>query len=102
MVLRSITCKRCAGELRLCVDHGQTLSRPRTQGVAVRDGAGPQPPPGAQFVVHQDLGRVLRCHIKAFEHFSGVPREILYDRMTTAVLGDAFAGPIVYNDKLLK
>jgi len=55
-----------------------------------------------QYVMHQDLGTVLRCHIEAFEHFGGVPREILYDRMKTAVLGEAAAGPIVYNDKLLK
>jgi hypothetical protein len=56
----------------------------------------------AQYVMHQDLGTVLRCHMEAFEHFGGVPREILYDRMKTAVLGEAAAGPIVYNDKLLK
>jgi len=42
----------------------------------------------AQFVLHQDLPTVLRCHMEAFEHFGGVPREILYDRMKTAVLGE--------------
>jgi hypothetical protein len=57
----------------------------------------------AQYVLHQDLGTVLRCHMEAFEHFGGVPREILYDRMKTAVLGEAVGGqPIIYNDKLLK
>jgi transposase len=56
-----------------------------------------------QFVMHQDLGTVLRCHMEAFEHFAGVPREILYDRMKTAVLGEAAdERSIVYNDKLLK
>ena len=56
-----------------------------------------------QFVMHQDLGTVLRCHMEAFEHFQGVPREILYDRMKTAVLGEtADERSIVYNDKLLK
>ncbi len=56
----------------------------------------------AQFVLHQDLGTVLRCHMEAFEHFGGVPREILYDRMKTAVLGEPEADqPIVYNAKLL-
>ncbi len=25
-----------------------------------------------QFVMHQDLGTVLRCHMEAFEHFGGV------------------------------
>ena len=41
----------------------------------------------ARFVVHQDLGTVLRCHVAAFEALGGAPREILYDRMKTAVLG---------------
>jgi transposase len=57
----------------------------------------------AQYVLHQDLGTVLRCHMAAFEHFGGVPREILYDRMKTAVLGEREDdAPIVYNDKLVK
>jgi transposase len=56
----------------------------------------------AQYVLHQDLGTVLRCHMLAFEHFGGTPHEILYDRMKTAVLGEAAddAG-IVYNAKLI-
>lgn len=55
-----------------------------------------------QYVLHQDLGTVLRCHMLAFEHFGGTPHEILYDRMKTAVLGEAAedAG-IVYNAKLI-
>lgn len=56
----------------------------------------------AQYVLHQDLPTVLRCHMEAFEHFGGVPREILYDRMKTAVLGEPDQDkPIVYNAKLL-
>jgi transposase len=56
-----------------------------------------------RFVMHQDLPTVLRCHMEAFEHFGGVPREILYDRMKTAVIGEPDADrPIIYNDKLLK
>ena len=40
--------------------------------------------------------------MEAFEHFGGVPREILYDRMKTAVLGEPDADkPIIYNAKLL-
>ena len=31
---------------------------------------------------------MLRCHVAAFEALGGVPREILYDRMKTAVLGE--------------
>lgn len=42
----------------------------------------------AQFVMHQDLGTVLRCHMQAFEHFGGAPPEILYGRMKIAVLGE--------------
>lgn len=56
----------------------------------------------AQFVMHQDLPTVLRCHMDAFEHFGGVPREILYDRMKTAVLGEPEQDKaIIYNPKLL-
>lgn len=56
----------------------------------------------AQFVGHQDLATVLRCHMLAFEHFGGTPRQILYDRMKTAVLGERYDGShIVYNAKLL-
>ena len=56
----------------------------------------------AEFVLHQDLPTVLRCHMEAFEHFGGAPHEILYDRMKTAVLGEPDEDkPIVYNSKLL-
>jgi transposase len=54
-----------------------------------------------RFVVHQDLQTVLRCHIAAFEALGGVPAEILYDRMKTAVLGEADDQGIAYNRKLL-
>jgi transposase len=55
-----------------------------------------------QYVLHQDLGTVLRCHMLAFEHFGGTPHEILYDRMKTAVLGEAQDDQgIVYNAKLI-
>lgn len=55
-----------------------------------------------QYVLHQDLATLLRCHIEAFEHFGGAPREILYDRMKTAVLGESDVDQsIVYNAKLL-
>ena len=55
----------------------------------------------ARFVAHQDLQTVLRMHVAAFAHLGGVPREILYDRMKTAVLGEGEAREIVYNDKLI-
>ena len=53
-----------------------------------------------RFVEHQDLQTVLRCHMEAFEHLGGVPHEILYDRMKTAVLGEA-EKHVVYNAKLV-
>lgn len=56
----------------------------------------------ARFVEHQDLQTVIRCHMAAFEHIGGAPREILYDRMKTAVLGEnQDERHIVYNAKLL-
>jgi transposase len=55
----------------------------------------------ARFVVHQDLQSFLRCHIAALEALGGVPREILYDRMRTAVIGEDPDGLVVYNRALL-
>jgi transposase len=60
----------------------------------------------ARFVARQDLQTVLRCHIAAFDSFGGVPEQILYDRMKTAVLGEIEAPDqptqgIAYNPKLL-
>jgi transposase len=55
----------------------------------------------ARFIIHQDLQSVLRCHIAALEAIGGVPREILYDRMKTAVIGEDPDGLVVYNRALL-
>jgi transposase len=55
----------------------------------------------ARFVAQQDLATVLRCHVAAFDALGGVPEQILYDRMKTAVLGEVDDRGIVYNDKLL-
>jgi transposase len=55
----------------------------------------------ARFCLHQDLQTLLRMHIEAFEHYAGVPREILYDRMKSAVLGEGEDQHIVYNASLL-
>ena len=54
----------------------------------------------ARFVLHQDMQTVLRCHMAAFEAIGGVPEEILYDRMKTAVIGEG-GGSIVYNRALI-
>jgi len=55
----------------------------------------------ARFIIHQDLQSVLRCHIAALEAIGGVPREILYDRMKTAVIGEDPDGLVIYNRALL-
>jgi transposase len=55
----------------------------------------------ARFVSHQDLQTVLRCHMAAFEALGGVPHEILYDRMKTAVIGEDDQAHIVYNRALI-
>jgi transposase len=55
----------------------------------------------ARFVVHQDLQSVLRCHNAALEAIGGAPREILYDRMKTAVIGEDPDGLVIYNRALL-
>ncbi len=55
----------------------------------------------ARFVLHQDLQTLLRCHMRAFEVIGGVPIEILYDRMKTAVTGEDREGHIIYNRSLI-
>ena len=55
----------------------------------------------ARFVHHQDLQTLLRCHMAAFAAIGGVPVEILYDRMKTAVTGEDEGGHIIYNRSLL-
>ena len=55
----------------------------------------------ARFVIHQDLQSVLRCHIAALEAIGGGPRDILYDRMKTAVIGEDPDGLVIYNRALL-
>jgi len=55
----------------------------------------------ARFVMHQDLQTLLRCHMLAFTAIGGVPIEILYDRMKTAVSGEDGDGHIIYNRSLI-
>lgn len=54
----------------------------------------------ARFAYRQTLQTVLACHRAAFEAIGGVPREILYDRMKTAVIGEDEEGRVVYNRAL--
>ena len=53
-----------------------------------------------RFAHHQTMQTVLACHKAAFEAFGGVPRQILYDRMKTAVIGEDADGQVVYNRTL--
>lgn len=54
-----------------------------------------------RFVASQNLQSVLRCHIAAFTAMGGIPEEILYDRMKTAVIGEDEAGIVTYNASLV-
>ncbi len=54
-----------------------------------------------RFVMRQDLPAVIRCHVQAFESIGGVPKEILYDRMKTAVIGEDEEGNVQFNKTLL-
>lgn len=54
-----------------------------------------------RFVIHQDLQSVLRCHVAAFAALGGAPREILYDRMKAAVIGEDAEGLVAYNRSLV-
>lgn len=54
-----------------------------------------------RFCPNQTLETVMRCHIAAFDAMGGVCREILYDRMKTAVIGEDAAGVVTYNASLV-
>jgi len=54
-----------------------------------------------RFCSSQNLQSVLRCHIAAFAAMGGVPSEVLYDRMKTAVIGEDGDGTINYNKSLV-
>ena len=54
-----------------------------------------------RFCASQNLQTVLRCHIAAFEAIGGVPAEILYDRMKTAVIEKNPQGEVTYNRSLV-
>lgn len=47
-----------------------------------------------------DMPGFLDCHIHAFEHFAGVPDQILYDRMKNVYIGK-LAGKHKFNDTLV-
>src|SRR4030042_219526 len=53
--------------------------------------------PYLEFTVSQDMETFLRCHVNAFGHFRGIPSEILYDNLKTAVHERGPAGQVVWN-----
>jgi transposase len=113
---REINERGYAGGYTAVTDFLRELRPPRPKGFEVRF----ETPPGvkrivwlfsmvlghsrfiwALFVLHQDMQSVLRCHMAAFDALGGVPGEILYDRMKTAVIGEDPDGLVVYNRALL-
>jgi transposase len=55
----------------------------------------------AEATLNQKLGTLLRMHEEAFRQLSGVPEEILYDRMKTVWMGTDQRGEIVWNPVFL-
>jgi hypothetical protein len=53
-----------------------------------------------RFVLRQNLAVVVRCHLQAFAELGGVPAQVLYDRMKTAVLGEDAEGQVLYHPTL--
>ncbi len=51
----------------------------------------------AEVSTDQTLGTLLRLHERAFEALGGIPKEILYDRMKTVVLGTNERGEILWH-----
>jgi len=54
-----------------------------------------------EFTTSMDQSIFLRCHIHAFLFFGGVPQEILYDRLKTAVKSSDEQGKPVWNERFL-
>jgi transposase len=52
--------------------------------------------PYHEFIEKRDMTSFLDCHINAFEHFGGVPEEILYDRMKNVLIRQ-LAGKLEWN-----
>jgi transposase len=52
-----------------------------------------------EFTVRQDLETFLRCHVHAFRSFDGLPRELLYDNLKTAVDHRRADGSVVWNQR---
>ena len=73
--------------------------RPESPSVLVRPRM--QPMAAGRFCADQKLETVLRCHVSAFDACGGATKEVLYDRMKTAVLGEDADWSAVYNPSLV-
>jgi len=52
-----------------------------------------------EFTVRQDMETFLRCHVHAFHYFGGIPAELLYDNLKTAVDHRRGDGTIIWNPR---
>jgi len=52
-----------------------------------------------EFTLRQDLEHFLRCHVHAFAYFGGLPHELLYDNLKTAVDHRTPDGTVVWNPR---
>lgn len=50
-----------------------------------------------EFTLSQDLTSFLRCHVHAFDYFGGLPHELLYDNLKTAVDHRTSEGTVIWN-----
>jgi len=53
-----------------------------------------------EFVEKRTLESFMDCHIHAFDHFGGPPREVLYDRMKHVVVGKENGRPVLNREFL--
>lgn len=52
-----------------------------------------------EFTVRQDMETFLRCHVHAFAYFGGIPTELLYDNLETAVGHRRVDGSVAWNPR---
>ena len=97
---RGDRCARPADLHRDVAGQHRRCESPPAGGLSVLHGAGLLAADLGRFVQRQTMPSVLACHRAAFEAIGGVPREILYDRMKTAVIGEDEDGRVVYNRTL--
>jgi transposase len=52
-----------------------------------------------EFTLRQDMETFLRCHVHALAYFGGIPAEVLYDNLKTAVEQRRPDGTVVWNTR---